>query len=89
MLTWRILIKGKVQGVCFRDFVKQNANKLGIYGYVHNLRNGCVEVIASGKKSDLDKLKRLCQMGPLMAKVDDLVWEKLPDEKFDYFDVRR
>ena len=50
-----ILISGKVQGVGFRYFTRQNAIRLGVHGYAKNLPNGKVEVVAEGDKATLDE----------------------------------
>ena len=87
----RIIIKGKVQGVYFRDLVKQNANKLGVVGYVKNLKNGGLEIVAQGDDSKLDILVKLCKSGPIFAKVESLSvsdGDIGASEEFTFFDVR-
>ncbi|EIJ82141.1 acylphosphatase [Bacillus methanolicus PB1] len=49
----RIIVSGKVQGVGFRYFTQMKANTYGITGWVRNLPNGNVEIIAEGNKEDL------------------------------------
>ena len=86
----RLLLTGKVQGVFFRDFVKQNANKLGAYGYVKNLRNGSLEIVVRSEERKLEEFIRLCRSGPMFANVDGLEREELeidPDDD-DFFDIR-
>ena len=68
----RMVLKGKVQGVFFRDFVKQNANKLGIVGYVKNLRNGDIEIVAQGEEKKVEEFVKSCRRGPIFAKVEDV-----------------
>ena len=46
--TKKILVKGLVQGVFFRQFIKEQADKLGICGYVRNLDDGRVEAVVEG-----------------------------------------
>ena len=86
-----IILKGKVQGVFFRDFAKQNANKLGIVGYAKNLRNGNLEIMAQGEERKVDEFIKLCRRGPIFAKVEgvDVRDEKIDDEAdYDFFDIR-
>lgn len=87
----RMVLTGKVQGVFFRDFAKQNANKLGIAGYAKNLKNGELEIVAKGEEKKVDEYVRLCKRGPIFAKVQDLQLEdqEIGDEdEYDYFDIR-
>jgi acylphosphatase len=65
----RILITGQVQGVFFRREITDLARRLGIWGWVRNLSNGMVEVIAEGEKGRLDELIRFCYVGPRGAVV--------------------
>lgn len=60
---------GKVQGVGFRAFVKQHANKMEITGFVRNFTDH-VEIIAEGSKNELEKLLLLCLKGLAGAKVE-------------------
>ena len=59
----KIIIKGTVQGIFFRSFVRDNANKLGLKGFVRNLENGNVEVFAEGEIDNVDKLCEICKKG--------------------------
>ncbi len=65
-----VFISGKVQGVGFRDFTMRNARKLGLKGFVKNLKDGRVELVAEGPKFDLGKLVTKIRRGPRTAKVD-------------------
>ena len=60
---------GFVQGVNYRAFVKKFADEKGIKGYVKNLSDGSVEVMADGIKADLDTLLDHMRKGPIFAKV--------------------
>jgi acylphosphatase len=63
-------IKGRVQGVFFRDSTKRVADTLGITGYAINLADGTVEVLACGEQGAIDSLATWLQDGPQMARVD-------------------
>lgn len=65
-------IKGRVQGVWFRNSTRREAQKLGITGYAKNLPNGDVEVLANGDKAALDRLCQWLHDGPPMAKVSSV-----------------
>ncbi|MGI0141192.1 MAG: acylphosphatase [Candidatus Micrarchaeales archaeon] len=52
----RILVKGKVQGVGFRNFVRITAKYSNINGLVRNLQDGAVEIFAEGSESDINKM---------------------------------
>ena len=73
-----ILISGKVQGVGFRHFTRQNAMKLGVRGYAKNLPNGKVEVVAEGYKATLDKFLKILWKGPSASRVEDVKVEARP-----------
>ncbi|MBN1544258.1 acylphosphatase [Candidatus Woesearchaeota archaeon] len=87
----RMVLKGKVQKVFFRDFAKQNANKSGIVGYARNMKNGCLEIVAQGEEKKLNEYIILCQKGPIFAKVEstEINYEDVEDsEEEGYFDIR-
>ena len=73
-----ILISGKVQGVGFRYFTKQNAIRLGLHGYAKNLPNGKVEVVAEGDIATLDKFVKILWKGPSASRVEDVKVEARP-----------
>ena len=59
-----ILISGRVQGVFFRAETRRAASALGVKGWVRNLPGGDVEVVAEGRKPELDRLIEFCRKGP-------------------------
>jgi len=82
-------IYGIVQGVGFRYFVYKNAKNLNILGYVKNLEDGTVEVLAQGKEKDLQKLIEYLEKGPILSKVEklDLIFKK-PLKFYYNFEIR-
>lgn len=72
MQRWHLLISGKVQGVFYRKSTAQQAQTLGLTGYVRNLEDGQVEVIAEGSETTLEALYNWCWQGPEKAKVEDI-----------------
>jgi acylphosphatase len=65
-----VRISGRVQGVGFRWFVREEARRLGLSGWVTNLPSGEVEVKAGGERSSLERLRRALQVGPAGAGVE-------------------
>lgn len=63
-------ISGHVQGVGFRYFVYQTAQRLGIKGQARNIYDGTVEVIAEGEKASIDRLAEYLRQGPSRSRVD-------------------
>lgn len=84
-----VYVNGWVQGVGYRYFVVNNALALGLRGYVRNLSDGSVEVLAQGNRSNLERLLALIQRGPAAAEVNeiDTHWGQ-PTEHFSSFHVR-
>jgi acylphosphatase len=75
----RALVRGRVQGVGFREFVRRNAVALQLVGWVKNLADGrSVELYAAGERSALQRLIERLQDGPRFARVDDveLDWQE-------------
>lgn len=79
-------ISGRVQGVAFRFFAQHVANQLGITGWVRNLYDGRVEVVAEGDREKLELFLAELKKGPRMARVEkvDLDWEEFRDEFLDF-----
>lgn len=80
-------VSGIVQGVFFRDSTCKKAKELGLTGWVKNLSDGRVEVMASGDKAKLDELEKWLHQGPPAAKVDAVSSEFVDFEVFDVFKV--
>lgn len=65
----RFTIRGRVQGVWFRDSTRRQAEALELSGRAVNLANGDVEVLACGESDALEQFAKWLQTGPPMAKV--------------------
>jgi acylphosphatase len=72
LLTRRYVVNGRVQGVGFRFYVEREARVLGIAGWVRNLPDGAVEVLATGTSAQHAALKAKLHQGPRAARVDDV-----------------
>jgi acylphosphatase len=71
----RYTVSGRVQGVGFRAFVADAARAEGLAGWVRNLPDGCVEILAEGDAEALARLEWRLWQGPPMARVDDVAGE--------------
>lgn len=83
----KIILKGTVQGVFFRNFVKEQADKLKINGFVRNLPNNVVEVVAEGDVDNVDKFYEICKTGPKHAKVREAKILELPFQDLREFKI--
>jgi acylphosphatase len=68
----RLRISGRVQGVFFRVYTRDEARRLGLKGWVRNLPDGRVEVLAQGDSEQLRALESFCRKGPPHARVQDV-----------------
>jgi len=84
-----IVVQGRVQGVSFRVYTRKQAVKLNIQGFVRNLANGNVEILAAGTDEALQQLLAWCRKGPALARVDKVIVHEIPlDEVFNEFEIR-
>lgn len=88
MQRLQAIISGRVQGVSFRYYTQQEAQKLGVKGWVRNRPDRTVEVTAEGDRDKLDKLLAFLHHGPPAAKVDsvNVTWSDGTGE-FDDFRI--
>lgn len=88
-LTISILVKGKVQGVYYRQSTKEKALELNITGYVKNLNDGDVYILATGNKDDLNLLAEWCKKGPSRAFVSNVIVTPETMQEFTTFFIQR
>lgn len=69
----RLLIRGEVQGVGYRWWTTRTAVGLGLRGWVRNLYDGRVEVLAGGPPAAIEALARACEEGPASARVEEVL----------------
>ena len=83
------IVHGRVQGVSFRYYTQRRARELALTGYVRNLWDGTVEVVAEGQRSALEELLAFLRVGPRAAFVTqvDTQWP-VPTNEFHRFEVR-
>ncbi|MGD0003777.1 MAG: acylphosphatase [Anaerolineaceae bacterium] len=77
-LRLHAIIEGHVQGVGFRYFVSDQAQRIGLTGWVRNMYDGQVEVVAEGVRSDLEELLKYLQSGPGGAYVSTVTEDWTP-----------
>ena len=88
MEAQRILVRGQVQGVFYRNWTVATAKRLGITGWVRNLRRGDVEILAIGNPAALEALVRECWEGPPSATVKDVLVTEVDSELLKDFTKR-
>ncbi len=79
----RLYISGLIQGIFFRSFVKENAERLNVKGFVRNLEDGRVEVFLEGNSEDVRKMIELCKKGPKHSQV-----KKVEEKKERFQDLK-
>ena len=75
----RLYINGIVQGVFFRMFVKENAERHNVKGFVRNLEDGRIEVFLEGDADNVNKMIGLCEKGPKHSKIEKV---EIKSERF-------
>ncbi len=84
-----IFVTGRVQGVFFRQSARVMAIKNNVNGWVRNLGDGRVEIVAEGQESNIDALADWCKTGPANSRVDEFeLSEENSTDEFENFKVR-
>jgi acylphosphatase len=84
-----VIIEGRVQGVCFRDYTQRQAHQLNLCGWVRNKSDGSVEAILRGADSDLAAMLEWLKQGSPMSRVDDIhTREVISEDHSTTFEVR-
>jgi acylphosphatase len=89
MKTVHIIIQGVVQGVYFRQYTKEQADMLHLTGWVRNLANGNVEILATGDEKILDQFIKWCHEGSPRAVVNKVEVQETPLNNFTSFEIQR
>ena len=86
----RSIISGRVQLVMYRDFARRKARKLRLRGWVRNLPDNTVELIAEGEEENLKHLIEYLKEGPVLADVDDVqvTWWDTATGEFKDFEIK-
>ena len=72
MISRQLRISGRVQGVGYRDALREEAERLKVTGWVRNRRDGSVEALVQGAADPVDKLIAWARRGPPAARVDEV-----------------
>jgi acylphosphatase len=91
MVTLQLRITGRVQGVGYRYALRQEAEKLGVRGWVRNRHDGSVEAVLQGEQSSLDAVVAWARRGPKGSAVADVTSTPLPtgyQEVHTRFEIR-
>jgi len=83
MVTWKIQVVGKVQGVYFRANTREKAKELGLKGWVRNESDGSVRIEVQGESGQVDRFFDWVHQGPPRARVDQVIINK--EEKSNRF----
>jgi len=78
----RVHVDGLVQGIFFRNFVKENAEKQDVKGFVRNLEDGRVEALFEGDVDKVNKMVEMCKEGPKHSQVKSV---SVKEESFQGF----
>ena len=84
-----VFISGIVQNVGYRYFVRENARKLGLNGFVRNTEDGGVEVVLQGNEKVIEQMIAECKKGPMLSEVKQfgVEWEE-GKEELTTFEIR-
>ena len=84
----RVVVRGDVQGVFFRDSTRREAERRGVSGWAENRADGAVEAVFEGSPADVDALVDFCRSGPPSAEVRDVEVSEEEPTGLDGFRVR-
>ena len=84
----RVVVRGDVQGVFFRDSVRREAEQRGVAGWVENRADGAVEALFEGAAADVEALIEFCRSGPPQAEVRDVEVSEEEPTDLEGFRVR-
>jgi acylphosphatase len=84
----RVIVKGHVQGVFFRDTTRRRAEQLGVAGWVRNNWDGTVEAVFEGEPEAVERLVRFAHEGPRGARVDAVEVHEEEPEGLEMFTMR-
>lgn len=87
--TMSIIVRGRVQGVFYRQSTREKATELNINGFVRNLPDGSVHILATGTIEQLNSFVNWCWQGPRKAIVTDVQQEIRALQQFDSFKIEK
>lgn len=87
--SYKIQVKGKVQGVGYRFNAQAMAHKYDLTGFVRNLHDGSVLMAAEGKEDNINKFIEWCYVGPRFAEVTEVNAEETEPAGYQTFEIKR
>jgi len=87
MKTVRLKISGMVQGIFFRKYIQEQAEKLSIKGHVRNMESGEVEVVAEGSPENIETMIACCKKGAPHSNVKAVDIQEINHIGFDEFKI--
>ena len=78
----RLYVEGLVQGVFFRSFIKENAERYNVKGFIRNLEDGRIEIFIEGNSDDVNKMIELAKKGPKHSQIKEV---EIKPERFQDF----
>jgi acylphosphatase len=84
----RVTVTGRVQGVFFRDSVRERADAHGVTGWACNRSDGAVEAVLEGSPEAVERVVRFCRTGPPRAEVEDVDVSEEEPEGLNGFSIR-
>jgi acylphosphatase len=88
LIRRRVTAHGEVQGVFFRDSVRERSNAQGVAGWVHNRSDGAVEAVLEGEPDAVERVLQFYESGPPEARVEDIEIEDEEPEGLSGFEIR-
>ncbi len=83
----RVVVRGEVQGVFFRDTTRRKASDRGVSGWVRNCPDGSLEAVFEGDEASVDALVCFCHEGPRGARVEQVEESRERPEGLSQFEV--
>ena len=87
--TLRLFISGTVQGVMFRKYIEDEANKIGVRGFVRNMDDGRVEAIIEGVDEKVNVMLDICRKGTAHSQVREVQVQEIKNQGFVGFKIMR
>jgi acylphosphatase len=88
MITRRLAITGRVQNVFYRDWLTEQAQGIGITGWVRNRADGSVEAMVSGSSEMIEAIVAKARQGSPASRVADVAVEDAPEQVFERFEKK-
>jgi len=84
----RVIVHGRVQGVFFRDSVRERARAHGVSGWICNRSDGAVEAVLEGRPDHVERVVRFCKIGPRQASIEQIDVTEEEPEGLSGFEIR-